>query len=67
MEWSVDVSLNNENVLTVASGWIGGKASFTEEEEGAIKEAAKSLLAFMGEFCFEENQTGKSEKQNDQT
>lgn len=47
-KWSVDVSVNGENILTIGSDWLSGKASLTDEDENTIEEAAKSLLSFIG-------------------
>lgn len=46
--WSVDVSINGENILTIGSDWLSGKSELTTEDEGIIKDAADCLLSFIG-------------------
>ena len=46
--WSVEVSRNGENIVTLESNCISGKADFSPEDEHAIERAALCLLSFLG-------------------
>lgn len=47
--WGVDVRVNHEHVLTIESNCVFGKSKFSELQESAIREAARNLLAFIGD------------------
>lgn len=46
--WGVDVRVNGSHVLTIESNCVYGK-QLTNAEEEVIREAARHLLAFVGE------------------
>ena len=46
--WGVDVRVNGAQVLTIESNCVYGK-QLTDDEEEVIREAARHLLAFVGE------------------
>jgi hypothetical protein len=48
-DWIVEVLIEAKPVLTIGSDFLGGISSLTLEDEEIIREAAKSLLAFVGE------------------
>lgn len=47
--WRVTVSRNGEDLITIETSCLCGKESFTDEEADTIREAARHLLAFIGE------------------
>ena len=47
--WSVTVTRNGEDLITIESNSLCGKAELTEEDEDTILNAAQHLLAFVGE------------------
>jgi len=46
--WGVDVRVNGKQILTIESNCLYGKPQFSEAEEEVIRNAAQSLLAFIG-------------------
>jgi hypothetical protein len=49
MQWAVEVKGDGESLVSIESGGpMAGKSGFTDAEESAIREAAESLLAFIG-------------------
>jgi hypothetical protein len=47
--WSVSVDRNGENLVTIESNCLSGKKDFTAEEEACIRNAAYTLLSFIGD------------------
>ncbi len=47
--WGVDVRVNGELVLTIASNCLFGKSDLSDVDKEAIRLAGKHLLAFVGE------------------
>lgn len=47
-KWAVRVTVNGELALTIEDDCLCGCDPLTEEQEGAIREAAESLLGFLG-------------------
>ena len=64
--WSVTVTRNGENLVTIESNCLSGKPEFTETEAQVIRDAAEHLKAFIGPpretgacpFCRREAATG---------
>ena len=46
--WIVEVFVESQAILTIGFDFQSGKASLTIEDEEQIREAAESLLAFVG-------------------
>ena len=46
-DWIVEVSTGGEPILTIGDDFVSGKV-LTPEDEDSIREAAESLLAFVG-------------------
>ena len=59
--WSVDVSINGENVLSIGSNWLSGKSELTLEDNRIIEEAAESLLSFLGKPLNKVVEAGQAE------
>jgi hypothetical protein len=49
IHWGVDVRFNHETILTIESNCLSGKSELSDEEKEAIREAARHLLAFIGD------------------
>ena len=47
--WSVEVLLSNGKALSIGTDYVSGSADLSDNDEHLIREAAKSLLAFVGE------------------
>ena len=47
--WSVTVTRNGEDLITIESNSLCGKAELTPEDEEVIRAAGMHLLAFVGE------------------
>jgi len=47
--WSVTVTRNGENLVTIESNCLSGKSEFTDAEAETIRDAARHLKAFIGE------------------
>lgn len=45
--WSVTVAKDDDEILTIAEGWLAGKELSREEEE-TVRKAAEHLLSFLG-------------------
>ena len=46
--WSVSVSVNGEEILTIAHNFLSGKTEFTNAEAQCIRDCARHLEAFIG-------------------
>ena len=46
--WSVSVSRNGDNLVTIESNMLAGQPEFSDEEARVIRECAAHLLAFIG-------------------
>ena len=49
ISWCVEVTLSNGKALAIGTDYVSGSADLTESDEELIREAGKSLLAFVGE------------------
>lgn len=47
-KWYVEVNLSNGKALSIGDDYVSGSADLTDDDEHLIREAAKSLLAFVG-------------------
>jgi len=47
--WCVEVTISNGKALAIGTDYVSGSADLTEADEALIREAGKSLLAFVGE------------------
>lgn len=47
--WSVTVEMDGEKLVTIESGFLSGKAEFTDEEAETIRDAARNLRSFIGD------------------
>jgi hypothetical protein len=47
--WSVTVTVNGEEILTIDTQSLSGKADLSDEELDAIRFAGHHLLGFVGE------------------
>ena len=48
-KWYVEVNLRNGKALAIGDDYVSGSADLTESDNALIREAGKSLLAFVGE------------------
>jgi hypothetical protein len=47
--WFVEVKTSTGKALTIGTDYVSGSADLTERDNELIREAGKSLLAFVGE------------------
>jgi len=48
-KWYVEVNLSNGKALSIGDDYVSGSADLTDDDEHLIRQAANSLLAFVGE------------------
>ena len=48
-KWYLEVNLSNGKAIAIGDDYVSGSADLTESDYALIREAGKSLLAFIGE------------------